>query len=76
MDAIVEGRSKPWGSLAVDRRAETSRWIPIVDEMIRRPLDVYLYFNNHFAGHAPGSIKLFLDLFREHRPAHKRGETP
>lgn len=64
MDALVDGREKPWGSLAVDRTRETLRWVPVVRELLRRPMDVYAYFNNHFAGYAPGSVRLFLDLLK------------
>ena len=65
MDALVEKRDKPWGSLAVDRTAETARWIPAMRGFLERKLDVFAYFNNHFAGYAPGSIELFLRLLRE-----------
>lgn len=65
MDRLVESREKPWGSLAVDRTAETARWIPAVRGFLDRKLDVFAYFNNHFAGYAPGSIALFLRLMRE-----------
>ncbi|TPW17592.1 MAG: hypothetical protein FD129_319 [bacterium] len=65
MDALVKDREKPWGSLAVDRAAETARWVPIVRGLLARKLDVFAYFNNHFAGYAPGSARLFLDLLRE-----------
>lgn len=65
MDRLVAEREKPWGSLAVDRSAETNRWIPALRSFLARPLDVYAYFNNHFAGFAPGSIALFLRLMRE-----------
>jgi uncharacterized protein YecE (DUF72 family) len=65
MDALVKDREKPWGSLAVDRTAETARWIAPVRGFLSKKIDVYAYFNNHFAGYAPGSVKLFLDLLLE-----------
>ncbi|MDZ4806063.1 MAG: DUF72 domain-containing protein [Candidatus Eisenbacteria bacterium] len=65
MDALVKDRDRPWGSLAVDRTAETVRWVPVVRDLLSRKLDVFAYFNNHFAGYAPGSARLFLDLLRE-----------
>ncbi|HEX7879171.1 MAG TPA: DUF72 domain-containing protein [Candidatus Eisenbacteria bacterium] len=65
MDALVKERDKPWGSLAVDRTNETRRWIAPVNGFLAKKIDVFAYFNNHFAGYAPGSVKLFLDLLRE-----------
>ena len=65
MDALVKDRDKPWGSLAMDRTVETARWVPVVNELLSRKIDVFAYFNNHFAGYAPGSARLFLDLLRE-----------
>jgi uncharacterized protein YecE (DUF72 family) len=65
MDALVKDRDKPWGSLAVDRTNETRRWIAPVKGFLAKKIDVFAYFNNHFAGYAPGSVRLFLDLLRE-----------
>jgi uncharacterized protein YecE (DUF72 family) len=68
MDKLVEGRDKPWGSLAVDRSKETRRWVPVVRDLLKRKIDVYAYFNNHFAGYAPGSVRLFLDQLKDESP--------
>lgn len=68
MDALVAGRPKPWGSLAVDRTKETDGWVPAVRNFLDRKLDVFAYFNNHFAGFAPGSVKIFLDLLAGRDP--------
>lgn len=62
MEALVAGRTRPWGELAVDRTRETARWVPVVRGFLERKLDVFAYFNNHFAGFAPGSVRIFLDL--------------
>lgn len=54
------GRSRPWESLLVDRSAETSRWVAVIRRMLDRQEEIFVYFNNHYAGFAPGSIDLFL----------------
>ena len=60
---VAEGRrSSEWGELAVDREAELRRWVPVLSGLGKLPK--YVYFNNHYAGHAPGSIKLFESLWR------------
>jgi uncharacterized protein YecE (DUF72 family) len=70
MDALVqkkqreEGKNGAWNELLVDRTAETRQWIELIRELLDRRIDVFAYFNNHFAGFAPGSIELFLQLWR------------
>jgi uncharacterized protein YecE (DUF72 family) len=40
-------------------------WIPAVKSVLARAVPVYVYFNNHYAGYAPGSVELFAKLFTE-----------
>ncbi len=69
MDRLVrearEGgtRAKDWGELIVDRTRETADWVEIGRQLIRRQEGVFAYFNNHFAGYAPGSVELFVRLW-------------
>ena len=71
MDLLVakarqEGQRRgDWDSLIVDREAETRAWVPTLRSLVDRNLDVFVYFNNHFAGFAPGSLDLFLRCWRE-----------
>jgi uncharacterized protein YecE (DUF72 family) len=42
----------------VDRSAETAAWAGTVHDLaVGRGMDVYGYFNNHFAGHSPASAR-------------------
>ena len=67
MDALVaqlrgEGRrAGDWSELAVDRTAEMTRWAEALKPRARGP--VLAYFNNHYAGFAPDSARLFRDLW-------------
>lgn len=54
-----------WNELVVDRTAEMREWVPLLDRLTGRVGDVYAYFNNHYAGFAPGSIELFLRTWEE-----------
>jgi uncharacterized protein YecE (DUF72 family) len=71
MDAAVaqaraDGRrSSDWGSLLVDRTAQMKSWIPAMREISAGQIPMYVYFNNHFAGYAPGSIELFSRLWND-----------
>ncbi len=71
MDATVkraqeEGRRKrTWEGLIVDRTVEMRQWVPSIKEAVARQVPVYVYFNNHYAGYAPGSVELFSLLYNQ-----------
>ncbi|HUC44852.1 MAG TPA: DUF72 domain-containing protein [Candidatus Sulfotelmatobacter sp.] len=71
MDALVaklktEGaRTAEWNAAAVDRSAELSRWAKAIRAHASVP--VLAYFNNHYAGFAPGTARLFRDLWERER---------
>lgn len=61
----AEGRDRDWDRLVVDRTDETRRWAASIREWMRAADNFYVYFNNHFAGFAPGSVALFLKMWEE-----------
>ncbi len=67
MDALVANlkaagkRAGDWSELAVDRTAEMKRWAAVLKPRARGP--VLAYFNNHYAGFAPDSARLFRELW-------------
>ena len=69
MDAAVrEARDKgtrrsDWESLLQDRTAEMKQWIPPIKALVAKDIPTYVYFNNHYAGYAPGSVELFSRLY-------------
>ncbi len=69
MDALVaklkqEGsRASEWSAIAVDRSAEMKRWASTLKRAAKEP--VLAYFNNHYAGFAPDSARLFRDLWEQ-----------
>lgn len=65
-EALEKGRRKrPWESLIVDRAEQMKAWIPPIKSLLADGKPVYVYFNNHYAGYAPGSVELFEKLFRD-----------
>jgi uncharacterized protein YecE (DUF72 family) len=70
MDALVarlkaEGRRcGEWGELAVDRSAEMREWVEPLRELAAGGKRVLTFFNNHYAGYAPGSAFLFGRLWQ------------
>jgi uncharacterized protein YecE (DUF72 family) len=58
-------KTRDWDELVVDRTEDLRGWIPSVRELLRRVPQVFAYFNNHYAGFAPGSLELFARLWGE-----------
>ena len=61
----IEERTKTWDRVIVDRSREMRTWVPAIRSLLGRGLTVYGYVNNHYAGHAPGSIEMFERLWEE-----------
>lgn len=59
----IERRTTTWDRLIVDRSAEMGRWVPAIRTLMEEGRSVYGYFNNHYAGHAIGSIRLFHEVW-------------
>jgi len=69
MDAAVKlarengTRKSDWDSLIQDRSARMMQWIPPIKDIVASQIPIYVYFNNHYAGYAPGSVELFSRLY-------------
>jgi uncharacterized protein YecE (DUF72 family) len=37
-------------------------WAERVDSFLNQGIDIYGFFNNHFAGHSPASVRQFAEL--------------
>ena len=59
----IEEKTGHWDKTIVNREREMETWIPEIRRLLARPLTVYAYFNNHYAGFAPGSIALFREVW-------------
>lgn len=51
--------------IQIDRWEEMERWADRVSGFLDAGLDVFGYFNNHYAGHSPASARAFADLVGE-----------
>lgn len=61
----IEKKTKTWDRIIVDRTDALRWWAERVQRMRARGVDVYGYFNNHYAGYAPGSLETFLRTLEE-----------
>ncbi len=48
--------------IQIDRSAVLEKWAERVRRFLDDGVDVYGYFNNHFAGHSPASARQFADM--------------
>jgi uncharacterized protein YecE (DUF72 family) len=61
----IEEITDRWDCVVIDRTEVLERWAPIVRELRARRVDVFGFFNNHFAGHAPATIELFREIWKK-----------
>ena len=57
----IEKKTKSWDKVIVDRSREMEAWVQALRTLLDRGMTIYGFFNNHYAGHAPGSIALLED---------------
>jgi uncharacterized protein YecE (DUF72 family) len=63
----IEEQTTTWDKTVVDRTSELSSWVDYCYQIKKRGVMIYAYANNHFSGHAPGTIEQFRNLW------HARG---
>jgi uncharacterized protein YecE (DUF72 family) len=51
--------------LIIDRSQEQAEWAGRVETYLGQRLTVYGYFNNHWAGHSPASVRQFQEILAE-----------
>jgi uncharacterized protein YecE (DUF72 family) len=59
----VEEQTTRWDRVIVDREHEMDEWIRVIRQILKRHIQIVGFFNNHYAGFAPGSIKLFNEIW-------------
>ena len=60
----IEKKTETWEKLIIDRSREMEEWAPRIQKLLDEGTIVWAYFNNHYAGHAPGSVELFLEIMK------------
>jgi uncharacterized protein YecE (DUF72 family) len=60
----IEEKTQRWNQLIQNREREMETWIPAIDKLLQRRLCIFAFFNNHYAGFAPGSIELFWQIWQ------------
>jgi len=59
----IETVTKVWDKTIVDRTGEMQEWVKYCRQIQRRGVTIYAFANNHYAGHGPGTVALFKQLY-------------
>ena len=59
----IEMKKKTWDKVIVNRSRELRSWVDVCQRIYKRGDSVFVYANNHYAGHAPASVTQFLQLW-------------
>jgi uncharacterized protein YecE (DUF72 family) len=61
----IEEKTKFWDKTVVNRSREIADWTEACEKITQRRMDVFVYINNHYAGHARASVREFLQQWKE-----------
>jgi len=61
----IERKTQKWDRLVEDKTQEMTVWTNELKKIVNKGVRTYAFFNNHYAGFAPGSVKLFEDLWEK-----------
>ena len=65
----IEAITETWGEEVIDRRERLKRWAQVLDRMAQKQVPSLVYVNNHYAGHAPSTVRRLQELFAGTREA-------
>ena len=58
----IERVTKVWNRIVVNRSVEMRSWVDVCKKIQRRGVTIFGYFNNHYAGFGPESVRLFREM--------------
>ncbi|TPW16917.1 MAG: hypothetical protein FD126_3774 [Elusimicrobia bacterium] len=61
----IEAITKTWEREVIDRGERMKRWASFLVRMMDRGVRSLVYVNNHYAGHAPATVRRLKALFLE-----------
>jgi uncharacterized protein YecE (DUF72 family) len=63
----IEKQTTTWDKTVIDRTSDLKNWVDLLREMVnsKKIRKLFAFANNHYAGHGPGTVKLFMDLWNK-----------
>ncbi len=61
----IEKQTMRWDKTVIDRTGDLKNWVDLLKEMVnnKKIRKLFAFANNHYAGHGPGTVKLFMELW-------------
>jgi uncharacterized protein YecE (DUF72 family) len=61
----IEELTESWDKTIIDRTSDMRNWVELLRKVHERRIQILAFANNHYAGHGPGTVKLFSDLWSQ-----------
>jgi uncharacterized protein YecE (DUF72 family) len=63
----IEKITQVWDRTVVDREHDLKRWVDVLKDLVlnKKLRKLFAFANNHYAGHGPATVKMFLDLWKK-----------
>lgn len=61
----IEEKTETWDKAIVPRDKELAEWVPVVRKAHERRIKIFAYANNHYAGHAPATLREFAKMLEK-----------
>lgn len=61
----IEAVTTTWDKEVIDRSEGLERWAKVIAELSQRVSDIFVYVNNHYAGHAPATVRRLQERFNQ-----------
>ncbi|MBI3267850.1 MAG: DUF72 domain-containing protein [Planctomycetes bacterium] len=58
----IDAKTKTFDKIVIDQRPRIERWAELVRALLPRVTSLFAYANNHYAGHAPSTIRELASL--------------
>jgi uncharacterized protein YecE (DUF72 family) len=59
----IEEKTKTWDKPIIDRTGDLEKWVRVLKNLSPKTIKMFAFMNNHYSGHAPAGVKLFMDLW-------------
>ena len=65
----IEKQTMTWDKTIIDRESDLKNWVELLGRLVtdKRIRKILAFMNNHYSGHAPAGVKLFQQLWYDHR---------
>jgi uncharacterized protein YecE (DUF72 family) len=63
----IEEQTTSWDKTIVDRTSKLKEWVDVFMKFFFRNIKIFAFANNHYAGHAPATVRQFEQLLAERK---------